>query len=104
MKIDRTRLRKSSSEIPPECQALIDRLCVCSRTELLDELRKINTWTFGKCELYHWTSVLDNFDMILEEAATPAIENKWALYCDTNYNNTVRISARLMLPFLFSTC
>lgn len=89
MKIDKSRLRKSSSEIPAECQQLIDRLCACSRDELLDELLKINTWTFGKCELYHWASVLDTFDVILEEAAMPALENKWALYCDTNYNDNV---------------
>lgn len=90
MKIDKSRLRKSSSEIPAECHQLIDRLCACSRIELLDELLKINTWTFGKCELYHWAAVLDIFDVILEEAATPSPENKWALYCDTNYNTTVR--------------
>lgn len=89
MKIDRSRLRKSSSEIPPECQTLIDRLCACSRTELLEELSKINTWTFGKCELYHWASVLDAFDEILEEAATPEEDNKWALYCDIHYSSRV---------------
>lgn len=89
MKIDKSRLRKSSSEVPPECQALIDRLCACSREELLDELSKINTWTFGKCELYHWTTVLDIFDDILQEAATPEEDNKWALYCDIFYNNRV---------------
>lgn len=89
MKIDRSRLRKSSSEVPPECQALIDRLCACSRDELLDELSKINTWTFGKCELYHWTTVLDIFDDILEEAATPEEDSKWALNCDIHYNQRV---------------
>lgn len=89
MKIDRSRLRKSSSEVPPECQALIDRLCACSREELLDELSKINTWTFGKCELYHWTTVLDIFDDILQEAATPEDDNKWALCCDIHYNHRV---------------
>lgn len=90
MKIDRSRLRKSSSEVPAECQALIDRLCACSRDELLDELSKINTWTFGKCELYHWTTVLDIFDDILEEAATTEEDTKWALNCDIHYNQRVR--------------
>ncbi|KAF5283384.1 hypothetical protein FQA39_LY04760 [Lamprigera yunnana] len=86
MKIDRSRLRKGTSEIPTECQALIERLRQCSRIGLLEELSKINTWTFGKCELYHWIGVLDGFDSILEEAAESAAYNKWALYCDTNYD------------------
>lgn len=101
MKIDRARLRKSSSEIPAECQALIDRLCACSKAELLQELSKINTWTFGKCELYHWAVVLDVFDDILEEAATPKSDNKWALYCDIHYTPKVRV---VLFLFISSAC
>ncbi|KAK4872231.1 hypothetical protein RN001_016355 [Aquatica leii] len=88
MKIDRSRLRKGTSEIPSECQALIERLRQCSRAGLLDELSKISTWTFGKCELYHWIGVLDVFDSILEEATESAPDNKWALFCDTNYDSS----------------
>lgn len=99
MKIDRTRLRKGTSEIPPECQSLIDRLRQCSRTELLEELSKINTWTFGKCELYHWIGVLDIFDSILEEATQATPDNKWALYCDTNYDTSVRFKL-----YIFEDC
>ncbi|XP_031335949.1 E3 ubiquitin-protein ligase HUWE1-like isoform X2 [Photinus pyralis] len=86
MKIDRTRLRKGTSEIPAECHALIERLRQCSRSTLLEELSKISTWTFGKCELYHWIGVLDVFDSILEEATQSAPGLKWALNCDTCYD------------------
>ncbi|RZB39554.1 DUF913, HECT, DUF908 and/or WWE domain containing protein [Asbolus verrucosus] len=88
MKIDRSRVRKSTSDVPIECQQLIERLQACSRTELLEELSKINTWTFGKCELLHWALVLDVFDKILGEAGRKSFENKWALNCDTHYNST----------------
>lgn len=92
MKIDRSRVRKSTSDVPIECQQLIERLQACSRTELLEELSKINTWTFGKCELLHWALVLDVFDKILGEAGRKTFENKWALHCDTDYNNTVSLT------------
>nr|CAI5859678.1 unnamed protein product [Callosobruchus analis] len=88
MKIDRSRVRKSTSDVPLECQQLIERLQNCSRTELLDELSRIHTWTFGKCELLHWASVLDIFDKILGQAAERAVENKYILKCDT-YNEQV---------------
>ena len=32
------------------------------------ELQKIETWTYGKCELYHWIDILDLCDDILEDA------------------------------------
>lgn len=83
MKIDRSRVRKSTSEVPAECQQLIERLQQCSRTELLEELSKINSWTFGKCELLHWAQVLDIFDRILGSAAEKNEDNKWALKCDS---------------------
>ncbi|CAH1153351.1 unnamed protein product [Phaedon cochleariae] len=85
MKIDRSRVRKSTSEVPIECQQLIDRLQICSRTELLEELSRIHSWTFGKCELLHWAQVLDEFDRVLGAAAERNDENKWILKCDT-YN------------------
>lgn len=89
MRIDKSRVRKSTSEVPLECQQLIERLQACSRTELLEELSKINTWTFGKCELLHWAQVLDVFDKILGDAAKRSEDNAWALDCDTKYTNTV---------------
>lgn len=89
MKIDRSRVRKGSSEVPPDCQALIDKLRNCSRKDLFHELTQINTWTFGKCELYHWMNVLDIFDSVLEEAAQTSTKDPWALNCDTNFNPLV---------------
>lgn len=52
--------------------------------ELLIELNQIDTWTFGKSELYHWIDILDIFDGILEEA-TKQIGNDWFLACDERF-------------------
>lgn len=82
MKVDTSRLKKGTSEVPPECQNLIDKLKACSRSELIDELSKIETWTFGKCELFHWIDILDIFDEILEEA-THYKDNQIYISCDT---------------------
>ncbi|XP_035214633.1 E3 ubiquitin-protein ligase HUWE1-like [Stegodyphus dumicola] len=82
MKIDRTKLKKSSSEVPPDCKALIEKLKSCSHDELLKELSKIKTWNCGKCELYHWIDVLDVFDHILEDSCEKLRENQWCLPCD----------------------
>lgn len=85
MKVDTSRLKKGTSEVPTECQTLIDKLRSCSMDELLEELRKIDTWTFGKSELYHWIDVLDIFDGILEEA-TKQIGSDWFLACDERFS------------------
>lgn len=82
MKIDRTKLKKSSSEVPPDCKALIDRLKTCTHDELYEELSKVKTWNCGKCELYHWIDVLDEFDQILEISCEKTRENQWCLPCD----------------------
>lgn len=88
MKIDRSRARKSTTDIPTECIQLIERLQQCSYSELLDELSAITSWTYGKCELLHWAPVLDIFDKILGSAAEASIGNKWALRCE-NYGEKV---------------
>ncbi|KAK0081548.1 hypothetical protein PV325_011960 [Microctonus aethiopoides] len=82
MKIDRSRLKKCTSEVPAECQTLISKLRSCSHSELLEELKLIDAWTFGKCELFHWIDVLDLSDSILEEAVTRSPDNPWELKCD----------------------
>lgn len=89
MKVDTNRLKKGTSEVPPECQQLIDRLRQCSRSELIIELSKIETWTFGKCELYHWIDILDIFDGILEEATQIKESNEWCLACDMEFSKEV---------------
>ncbi len=73
MKIDRSKLKKSSSEVPADCKALIERLTACGRDReaFLRELQRIETWTYGKCELFHWIDVLDLCDEVLEMAAAP---------------------------------
>lgn len=52
--------------------------------ELLIELNQIDSWTFGKSELYHWIDILDIFDGILEDA-TKQIGNDWFLACDERF-------------------
>ncbi|UYV80320.1 HUWE1 [Cordylochernes scorpioides] len=79
MKIDRTKLKKSSSEVPADCKALIDKLKSCSQDELHLILKDIKSWNCGKCELFHWIDVLDIFDGILEAACQ---KSKWCLLCD----------------------
>ncbi|XP_048511685.1 E3 ubiquitin-protein ligase HUWE1 isoform X4 [Athalia rosae] len=90
MKIDRCRLKKCTSEVPTECQALISKLRSCSHAELLEELKQIDAWTFGKCELFHWIDVLDLSDSILEEAAAKSIDNQWELACDLPQNREAK--------------
>ncbi|XP_020278772.1 E3 ubiquitin-protein ligase HUWE1 isoform X2 [Pseudomyrmex gracilis] len=99
MKIDRSRLKKSSSEVPPECQALISKLSSCSHAELLEELKQIDAWTFGKCELLHWIDVLDLSDSILEEAAARSPDNPWELACDLPQNREAKELLLLVLQF-----
>jgi E3 ubiquitin-protein ligase HUWE1 len=83
MKIDRTKLKRSSSEVPADCKALIDKLKNCNQEQLLNELRQIKSWTCGKCELYHWVDLLDVFDDILGECCAKQHDNQWTLPCDS---------------------
>lgn len=83
MKIDRTKLKRSSSEVPADCKALIDKLKNCNQEQLLIELKQIKSWTCGKCELYHWVDLLDVFDDILGECCAKQHDNQWTLPCDS---------------------
>lgn len=82
MKIERSRLKKSSSEVPLDCRLLVERLKSCSQEELLLELQAVKSWNWGKCELYHWIDVLDLFDSLLEAACHTGPEGHWCLHCD----------------------
>lgn len=86
---------------PAECQALISKLRSCSHAELLEELKQIDAWTFGKCELFHWIDVLDLSDSILEEAATRSTDNPWELACDLPQNSEVTIQLDLIVNSLY---
>ncbi|XP_055882443.1 E3 ubiquitin-protein ligase HUWE1-like isoform X4 [Biomphalaria glabrata] len=90
MKVDRSKLKKSSSEVPADCKVLIDKLKSLSTDDLCKELKDIKTWTYGKCELYHWADILDIFDAILEKSCTKENDKKWTLYCDLPGNDQLK--------------
>ena len=79
MKIDRSKLKKSSSDVPADCKALIDTLLASAGSDgqnkvaFLKKLQSIETWTYGKCELFHWIDVLDLCDEVLETSASSAV-------------------------------
>ena len=79
MKIDRTKLKKSSSDVPADCKCLIDTLLASAgengqnKVAFLKQLQSIETWTYGKCELFHWIDVLDLCDEVLEASASSAV-------------------------------
>ncbi|XP_056665905.1 E3 ubiquitin-protein ligase HUWE1-like [Monodelphis domestica] len=82
MKVDRTKLKKTPTEAPADCRALIDKLKVCNDDQLLLELQQIKTWNIGKCELDHWVDLLDRFDGILANAGQTVDNMSWMLVCD----------------------
>lgn len=119
MKIDRTKIKRSTTEVvskvekvngnqfkkedfnwlvccqqPPDCKALISRIVECKETQDLTELLKgVQTWTYGKCELFHWIDALDRFDGVLGKA-THRPDGRWAMACDVcdNEGKEVRTS------------
>ncbi|XP_046372246.1 E3 ubiquitin-protein ligase HUWE1-like isoform X1 [Haliotis rufescens] len=98
MKIDRSKLKKSSTEVPADCRTLIEKL-KSSEDDLLAELRTVKTWTFGKCELYHWSDILDLFDDVLEKACKKETEKKWTLACDVSGNEKLKTLLLEVLRF-----
>lgn len=86
MKIDRSKSKKSSSDVPFDCKLLIEELKSCDEEKLLVVLKRIRTWNCGKCELYHWIDVLDIFDSILEECCCKESPDQWTLPVDLPQN------------------
>ena len=90
MKIDRTKLKKSSSDVPADCKALIDTLLAsagdngANKVAFLKQLQSIETWTYGKCELFHWIDVLDLCDEVLESSTASTDTNSWVLSADAS--------------------
>jgi len=102
MKIDRSKLKKSTSEVPADCKNLIEKLKGCSQDQFLAELRTIETWTYGKCELYHWIDILDLCDDILESATVRA-PGSWVLACDQPGQGAKHLKELVLWTLHFTT-
>ncbi|XP_061178702.1 E3 ubiquitin-protein ligase HUWE1-like [Saccostrea echinata] len=101
MKIDRNKLKKSTTEVPSDCRVLIEKLRNATEDDLYKELQAITTvtsWTYGKCELYHWSDILDKFDEILEKACKKEAD-KWTLACDLPSNERLKELLLYILDF-----
>ncbi|XP_061266215.1 E3 ubiquitin-protein ligase HUWE1 isoform X7 [Bos javanicus] len=99
MKVDRTKLKKTPTEAPADCRALIDKLKVCNDDQLLLELQQIKTWNIGKCELYHWVDLLDRFDGILADAGQTVENMSWMLVCDRPEKEQLKMLLLAVLNF-----
>ncbi|XP_069785223.1 E3 ubiquitin-protein ligase HUWE1 isoform X3 [Narcine bancroftii] len=99
MKVDRTKLKKTPTEAPADCRALIDKLKACNDEQLLTELQQIKTWNIGKCELYHWVDMLDRFDGILSDAGQTVETMSWMLVCDRPENEQLKALLLAVLNF-----
>ncbi|XP_060794475.1 E3 ubiquitin-protein ligase HUWE1 isoform X2 [Neoarius graeffei] len=99
MKVDRSKLKKTPTEAPADCRALIEKLKGCSDEQLLLELQHIKTWNIGKCELYHWVDLLDRFDGILCDAGQTVENMSWMLVCDRPDNGQLKALLLAVLNF-----
>uniref|UniRef100_A0A674GMV4 DUF908 domain-containing protein n=1 Tax=Taeniopygia guttata TaxID=59729 RepID=A0A674GMV4_TAEGU len=99
MKVDRTKLKKTPTEAPADCRALIEKLKACSDEQLVTELQQIKTWNIGKCELYHWVDLLDRFDALLAEAGRPVEAMSWMLACDRPERQPLKALLLALLNF-----
>uniref|UniRef100_A0A8V5GUB3 E3 ubiquitin-protein ligase HUWE1 n=1 Tax=Melopsittacus undulatus TaxID=13146 RepID=A0A8V5GUB3_MELUD len=99
MKVDRTKLKKTPTEAPADCRALIEKLKACGDEQLVAELQQIKTWNIGKCELYHWVDLLDRFDGILAEAGRPVENMSWMLACDRPEREQLKALLLALLNF-----
>ncbi|XP_072422626.1 E3 ubiquitin-protein ligase HUWE1 isoform X3 [Chiloscyllium punctatum] len=99
MKVDRTKLKKTPTEAPADCRALIEKLKACNDEQLLTELQQIKTWNIGKCELYHWVDLLDRFDGILADAGQTVETMSWMLVCDRPENEQLKALLLAVLNF-----
>ena len=48
MKIDRSKCKKILTEIPLSCKGLIQKLKTCDDKDLVNILKEINIWEYGK--------------------------------------------------------
>lgn len=75
---------------PEPCKQLIERITSASDdAALYNAIQSVQSWEFGKSELYHWVNVLDRFDDVMERSCKPVGGNKWNLACDQSENHQV---------------
>ncbi|WAR27034.1 HUWE1-like protein [Mya arenaria] len=99
MKIDKTKLKKASSEVPADCRVIIERIKAVSQESLLQELQALKASTFVKCELFHWSDVLDIFDEVLERGCKKEKDTSWILACDRPENGELKTLLLQVLSF-----
>ncbi|CAH8533098.1 unnamed protein product [Heterobilharzia americana] len=97
MKIDRKKIINRCGYDQNECMLLAKHLSACPDNKLISELKRINVWNYGKCELGLWADVLDRLDAILENAVTKT--GKWMLRLDAPGNSTLVDDVVTILEF-----
>ncbi|KAH8876568.1 E3 ubiquitin-protein ligase [Schistosoma japonicum] len=97
MKIDRKKTVNRCGYDQNECMLLAKHLSVCPDDQLISELKQINVWNYGKCELGLWADVLDRLDTILENAVTKV--GKWMLRLDAPGNSSLVDDVVTILEF-----
>nr|CAH8850642.1 unnamed protein product [Trichobilharzia regenti] len=97
MKIDRKKILNRCGYDQNECMLLAKHLSACPDDMLISELKQINVWNYGKCELGLWADVLDRLDAILENAVTKT--GKWMLRLDTPGNSSLVDKVVTILEF-----
>jgi hypothetical protein len=80
---------------------LIEKIKSCStQDELFEELRQIQTWVYGKCDLLNWADVLDKLDEVLEHCCGPMTGvQSWSLACDQAGHERDRLLLLAVLQF-----
>ncbi|GAA5800800.1 hypothetical protein HPULCUR_006239 [Helicostylum pulchrum] len=64
------KIKKSPSKklapLPRQLSDLIKRLETDAESEIPNIVRELDGWSFARGDLFHWVTVLDRFDSILE--------------------------------------
>ncbi|OQV13392.1 E3 ubiquitin-protein ligase HUWE1 [Hypsibius exemplaris] len=84
MKIDRSKVKKVPGDAPADTKVLIQQITSALPDEALlatclAELSPPKSWEVAKCELFHWSEILNKFDDILAKATETT---EWTLACD----------------------
>ncbi|KAK3103700.1 hypothetical protein FSP39_021121 [Pinctada imbricata] len=93
------RMRKGGKgREPVDCKVLIEKLKNATEETLHKELQEVKSWSHGKCELYHWSDVLDKFDDVLDKACKRG-DKKWTLAADEPHNHQLKELLQSVLHF-----